>query len=107
MRRFTALLGATAPATTATLSAIFLGIGLGSAFFGTLAGRSRRPLLTFAALEAGIAAGALCVERLAGGGEFAGQPTHLLAARMALAMASMLPSTILMGGSLPVLAQAI
>ena len=112
MRRFTVFLGATAPATAATLSALFLGLALGSAIFAAV--RPKRPLLMFGLLEAGIAAGALCVEPLLGFADAilpsiasAWRPTLQLAARMALAMAAILPPAILMGGSLPVLAQAI
>ena len=109
------LLGATAPATAATLSALFLGIGLGSAIFGIVAARWKRPLMAFGLVEAGIAAGALCVEPLLGAVESfltpaagsPGGPTALLAVRMAMAMTAILPPAILMGGSLPVLAQAI
>ncbi len=115
MRRFTVLLGATAPATAATLSALFLGIGLGSAIFGIVAARWKRPLVAFGLLEAGIAASALCVEPLLGAVEALltpeaaspGRPAILLAVRMAMAMTAILPPAILMGGSLPVLAQAI
>ena len=112
MRRFTVALGATAPATAATLSALFLGLALGSALLGSFAARARRPLRLFAWLEAGVGIAALGVEPLlaameplvaqsaAGGGS-------ALAARMAAAMVAILPPAILMGGTLPVLAQAI
>ena len=112
MRRFTVALGATAPATAATLSALFLGLALGSALFGSVAARARRPLRLFAWLEAGVGIAALGVEPLlaameplvaqsaAGGGS-------ALAARMAAAMVAILPPAILMGGTLPALAQAI
>jgi spermidine synthase len=113
MRRLSVVLGATAPATAATLAALFLGMGIGNALFGGLAARLRRPLVSFAFLEAGIAVAALGVDPLlsrvalpfvapdvlAGG--------WLLAARMAVATAVLVPPAILMGGSLPLLAQAL
>ena len=114
MRRFTVLLGATAPATAAALSAMFLGIGIGSAIFGACSARVRRPLLVFGLLEAGIALGALLVDPflaraeilMTPAGDTAGPPSLVLLARMALAMTAILPPAVLMGGSLPILAQA-
>jgi spermidine synthase len=108
MRRFTVLLGATAPATAATLSAVFLGLAIGSVSLGAAAARVRRPLRLFGILEAGIAVAALAVEPLlAPAKALAADSSILLAARMALAMAAILPAAILMGGSLPVLARAL
>src|SRR5687767_2695893 len=66
MRRFAELFGATAPAAAATLCAFFAGLAAGSAVLGPLAHRLKRPLLGFAALEAGIGATALLVEPLLG-----------------------------------------
>src|SRR5262245_15780463 len=62
MRRLTVHLGATAPAAALTLSSFFLGLAIGSALFGALASRVRRPLRLFGILEAGVAVAALCVE---------------------------------------------
>lgn len=113
MRRLTVVLGATAPATAATLAAFFLGMGIGNGVFGALAARARRPLLWFAALEGGIAATALCVEPLLARLSISTTapagvaPGVLLAARMGLAAAAVLPPAIFMGGSLPLLAQAL
>lgn len=59
MRRFSVLFGATALASTATLSGFFLGAALGSAVFGLRSTAWRRPLLVFGLLELGVALGAL------------------------------------------------
>ena len=113
LRRFALLLGATAPATAAVLSALFLGVALGSALFGMPSVRARRPLLLFAAIETGIAAAAFAVEPLLAwiGDPLAAagnaHPDFGLVLRMGTAMATVLPATILMGGSFPVLAQAL
>lgn len=64
MRRFTVLLGATAPAVAAALTAFFIGLGLGSYLLGRVAPRLRRPLRTFAVLEIVTAVSALAVEPL-------------------------------------------
>ena len=58
MRRFAVLLGGTAPATAAALTAFFAGLGL-SYLLGRLAPRFARPLRVFAALETGTALSAL------------------------------------------------
>ncbi len=115
MRRCTVLLGATAPATAATLSALFLGLALGSALFGSVAARARRPLRLLAWHEAGVGATALGVEPLLAAMEpllaqsaaTASSGSFTLAARMAAAMVGILPPAILMGGTLPALAQAL
>ena len=64
MRRFSVLLGATAPAAAAALTAFFAGLGLGSYLLGRLAPRLKRPLLAFATLEIVTAVSALSVEPL-------------------------------------------
>lgn len=116
MRRFTVLFGATAPASAATLSALFLGLGLGSALIGARCARFKRPLLAFGLLEAGVALGALLVEPALAvveavtphlGLALSDRPVALLASRMLLAALAILPPALFMGGTLPVLAQAV
>lgn len=114
MRRFAVLLGATAPATAAALSATFFGLGLGSYVFGRLATRLSRPLRAFALLELATGLTALALEpslaalqraqawlyAASGPGEW-----WLLAGRAGLAMLAVSPPAICMGGTLPLLAQ--
>ena len=114
MRRFAVLLGATAPATAAALAAFFVGFGLGSYLLGRLASRLVRPLRAFAILEIITGASALAVDPLL-------RATHRvlaslydtpgdnaateLAAKIAIAIISVLVPATAIGGTLPVLAQ--
>ena len=50
LRWFRLLFGSTAYAASATLCAFFAGLALGALLFGAVAGRSRRPLLLYAAI---------------------------------------------------------
>jgi spermidine synthase len=115
LRWFRLLFGSTAHAASATLCAFFAGLALGALLFGAVAGRSRRPLLLYAAIEAGAAATALVVpaaiwlyepiyaalyERLADSrGLF-------VAVKFGLGLVAMLPTATLLGGTLPALAAA-
>jgi spermidine synthase len=114
MRRFAVLLGATAPAVAAAISAFFVGFGLGSLLLGRLAPRLRRPLRAFAVLEIVTGVSALGVDPVlraaqpvlgwlsdAPGGGLA----LLLGAKVAVAMIAVLIPATAMGGTLPVLAQ--
>jgi spermidine synthase len=99
---------------TATVLAIFMcGLAVGNAVFGRVAaGRSpRQGLLLYAALEGGIAVLAACSPLF-----FAGSTgtygllissSSLPAARALLCTALLLPPTILMGGTLPAMVQAL
>lgn len=116
MRRFAVLLGGTAPAVAAALTAFFAGLGLGAYLIGRLAPRFARPLRVFAALEIGTALSALAVDPVLR----ALQPLYAAfydasADRIALAIALkagiaivavLVPATC-MGGTLPVLAQLV
>src|SRR3989442_3914925 len=64
MRRFTLLFGGTAPAGAITLSAMFLGMAVGSAVIGRLASRWTRTLQGFALLQLGMAVGAAALETI-------------------------------------------
>lgn len=114
MRRFAVFLGATAPATAAALTAFFAGFGLGSYLLGRLAPRLRRPLRAFAILEIIIGVSALAMDPLLSATQpvlawlygTAGDSAALqLAAKVAIAILSVLIPATAMGGTLPVLAQ--
>ena len=114
MRRFSVLLGATAPAVAAALTAFFVGLGLGSYLLGRLAPRLTRPLRAFAVLEIGTGLSALAVEPILGAIQPAyawlydrsGESVALhLSLRMAVAVVAVLIPATCMGGTLPVLAQ--
>ncbi|MCZ7651912.1 MAG: fused MFS/spermidine synthase [Thermoanaerobaculia bacterium] len=97
----------------ATLLAVFMGgLGLGALLFGRLADRWRRPLAAYALLEALIALFAIASPALLGAIDqgyvaayrsLAGSPGLFVAVRVALAAAVLLPPTLLMGGTLPLL----
>ncbi|HEY7114408.1 MAG TPA: fused MFS/spermidine synthase [Thermoanaerobaculia bacterium] len=107
--------GATTAA-AATLVAVFMGgLALGSALAGRWAARLRRPARAYALLEAGVAVFALATPSLFQAVDrgyvlayphVSGSAPLLLAVRFALAAAALLPPTILMGATLPVLARA-
>jgi len=114
-RQFIYLFGATAPAVSATLSAVFLGFAAGNAFIGKRSVRSQRPLLAYGVLEVGIGLAALLVVPLLGvyehvypalHGRFFGHPTVFLVVKTCLAAAALFVPAFLMGGTLPLLAQA-
>lgn len=116
MRRFTVLFGATAPATAATLAAMFLGLAIGNAVLGGRSGRWRRPLLVFGLIEIGAGLTALLFEPLLRldasihaqlHGVLAGRPAASVVVKLALTILATLAPTFLMGGSLPALAQAL
>jgi spermidine synthase len=115
MRWFRLLFGSTSYAASATLCAFFAGLAIGSAWFGRIAGRIRRPLLLYGWLELGAALAALWVplavhlydpiyaalyER------FAETRYAFVAIKFGLALVAMLPSSILLGGTLPLLVTA-
>jgi predicted membrane-bound spermidine synthase len=106
--------GSTATAATTVLATYMGGMSLGSWLGGKVATRTREPLRTYAACEAGIAIScalapfAFGVLRavyvaLARGAE-PGQPS-LVALQVALGAALLLPPTLLMGATLPLLAK--
>ena len=105
-------LGGSYPAVVAVLTAFLGGLAAGAALGGRMAARIRRPLRAYALLEAGIAAWALLFPLLLDAcspllGWFyrnlADQPALHTAARFAVAAALLLPPTVAMGATLPVL----
>jgi spermidine synthase len=114
-RRFLSLFGATAPATSAALSAMFLGLAVGSLVVGRRSARWRRPLRAYGVVEVCVGLGALTVLPALGLYEklypsiYNGSLRHALffvAVKTALAMAALFVPAFLMGGTLPLLAQA-
>lgn len=116
MRRFTAVFGATTPAVAATLAAVFLGFTAGSIVIGRRAVRSRRPLRGYGCLEIGAGIGALLVEPLlrlydhfypALYQSMSGSAAGFAAVKTTLAMLALFIPTFCMGGTVPLLGQAI
>ncbi|MBC7172193.1 MAG: spermidine synthase, partial [Polyangiaceae bacterium] len=101
-------------AVATVLAAFFLGLGLGSALGGKISARFARPARAYALLEMTIGAWALLSIVLvpeihhvyAALGPDLGLPA-LTALRLALALAILLPPTILMGATLPVVLGAV
>ena len=112
MRYLTLIFGVSTYATSTVLATFMGGLALGSFLFGSWADRVRRPLLAYAGLELAIGAYALAIPSLfeALRGPYValyqlGLPYSGLAlGRAALASLVLLPPTVLMGGTLPVLA---
>lgn len=114
-RQFISLFGATTPAISATLSAIFLGFAVGNAVVGRCSARWPRPLLVYGMLEVGVGLTALLVAPLLGTYEhiypviyarFFGHPVAFVIVKTCLAAAALFVPAFLMGGTLPLLAQA-
>ena len=115
MRRFAVVFGATTPAVSATLAAIFLGFAAGSAVLGARATRLANPLRAYGLLEIGAGLSALLVEPMlrlydliypAFYGALSDSKGGFLAAKTLLAILALFVPTFLMGGTLPVLGQA-
>jgi spermidine synthase len=115
-RSLTRAFGVSAFATSTVLAAWMAGLALGAVAFGRAADRSRTPLRLYAGLELGIAAWALVTPALVPATVKAfsrlaeGLPSHSLAVllgRLALAFGVSLVPTVLMGGTLPVVARAL
>ena len=109
------LLGATAPAVSATLVAFLLGQALGAWLASRAAPRWRRPLAVYGALELAAAAASLAVPALlALGGQWLDPnydalreaPARLAALRLAVALAATLPAATCFGATYPALASA-
>ena len=102
---------------TATLLAVFMaGLGLGAYLFGRISDRTPRPLTLYALLEVGIGLFAIfsprffdgmtavyvAVERATGG-----VPWSFALLRIGLAAICLLPPTLLMGGTLPLIVRGL
>jgi spermidine synthase len=109
------LLGATAPAVSATLVAFMAGQALGAWLASRAAAGWRRPLAVYGGLELAAAAAALAVPGLLGLAQLAldpaydalrGSPAALAALRTGVALAAMLPAAACFGATYPALASA-
>ena len=108
--------GSTATATFTVLATFLGGMALGSLLGGALAHRVRRPLTIYAAIEVGIAVYCVLTPQLFQGVQSlyvalaagsAPDAPWLLVLRVALGAAVLLLPTVLMGTTLPLLAQAL
>lgn len=115
LRWFRLLFGNTAYAASATLAAFFAGMALGAYWFGRRAARSPRPLATYAWIEAATAVTALLVPLAVAAYEplyallyerLADQRSLFVAIKFLLALAAVIPTATLLGGTLPMLATA-
>lgn len=115
-RQLTLVFGATSPAITTVLTAFMLGLALGSWGAGRWARRWGNPLRAYAWIELGIGAYAVAFPFLLEAFKsihiplfrlLVDAPVALGAARVVLVVALLLPPTLLMGASLPVLARAL
>ncbi len=116
MRQLRLTVGATTAAVSTLLAVYMGGLASGAALFGRLADRSRKPLRLYAVLEIAIGLYAVLLPALtAWSGPLyvslaqglSSDPALLIALRAAYGAAFLLPPTILMGGTLPVLARFI
>jgi len=111
-RQMFLIFGASAPATTAVLTAIFLGIAFGSLMATPLTHRFPHPLLVFACMETTIGVWGFCLpfllpitdELYIFMAHRLGEANPLLSAvRFALAVGLLLPATLCMGATVPVM----
>ncbi len=109
------LFGNSTQATATTLAVFFLGLALGSWLFGRRAARCKRPLVVFGILELLIGATALLLPLLLPlyrslfaplYGLLGDRPALFLLAKFVLSCLVLAPPAVLMGGTLPVLAEA-
>ncbi len=114
-RMLTLVFGASTPAISTVLAAYMGGLALGSWFFGRYADRLRFPLLSYAAIEAGVGCMALLIPLIIqnvyppvsriitqhGGNNF----DVFTFLRFLVVAAVLLPPTTLMGATLPLLAR--
>jgi spermidine synthase len=115
MRQFLPFFGGTSLAAAATLAAFFLGSTAGSLSLGARSRAWPRPLFAFGALEIAVGLTALCVRpildlyRPASAGLYDALSTHPLAfalVKLAVAFVAIGAPTFFMGGTLPVLGEA-
>ncbi len=109
------LFGATSYAAAVTLSVFFLGLTVGSRFWGRRVGRMSSPLRGYALLEGAIAATALLYFLLSSlyfwvyeplFETFSHQRGIFLAVKLLLALALLFPPAFFMGGTIPAMGQA-
>lgn len=116
LRQLTLLFGGTTLATTATLSAFFLGTSVGSFVLGAKSRTWSRPLRAFGLLEIGVGLGALVVDPILRAypfvyaglyGGLAPFPVGFALVKLLLAVVAIGWPTFLMGGTLPALGEVV
>jgi spermidine synthase len=114
VRELGLLFGSTAQAAALTIAIFFCGIALGGWLFGRLSARLQHPLRAFGLVEIGVAATALGHFLVADAyvalypalyAIMGGVPVLETALKAAVAATILLPSAILMGGTLPLMGQ--
>jgi spermidine synthase len=106
-RAFSLILGSTVQATALIFAAFLTGLALGAWLFGSLSARLKRPLRAYILLELGIAVAAVTTGLILHHqadmiGAALGDGTTKYALAFLLAVAMILPPTLLMGGTLPI-----
>ena len=114
LKMLSLVFGVTALAAATTLASFMAGMGLGSYYFGNLAGKIRRPLRLYGLLELGIAPFAILMPAVFAGLDhlYAFTYRHITAdyfwlsfIRLVLSFVSLLIPTFLMGGTLPLISR--
>jgi len=111
MRAFSLILGSTTQAAALTFAAFLTGLALGARLFGSFAGRLHNPVRAYALLEVGIALTAVSTGLILHyqadfiGATLGAGTKHLLPLFL-LALVLILPPTVLMGGTLPLILAA-
>lgn len=115
IRWFKILFGSTAYAASATLAAFFAGLSIGAALFARVSQRTDRPLQLYVILELGVIATALLTPFTVDVydllypslySELAGELNVFVLVKFLLAFVAMLPTAILLGGTLPLMMRA-
>ncbi len=115
MRLLALVFGVTIHAASTVLAAFMAGLALGSMFAGRMADRVRRPLVVFAAAEAGVAVAALATPLALAGveliyvrsyGVLGDWPIVVGILRLVLSFAVLIVPTTLMGATLPLVVKA-
>lgn len=104
-RRLVLILGSTSRAVSLILAAYMLGLALGAHLLGRRADGVRRPLRIYAGLEAGVGLLAFLFPLLLAGAESLGLVFGGRSASFVTCFVVLLLPTILMGGTLPILAR--
>ncbi|MBM4080375.1 MAG: spermidine synthase, partial [Planctomycetes bacterium] len=111
-RMLTLVFGTTVYSTSVVLTVFMAGLGLGAALGGRYADRLRNPLRAYGILE--VAIGLYCfftpslvrgIEALYVGWAVPTAPTAMLALRAGLSFLALIPPTVLMGATLPMLSR--
>tara|TARA_R110001599_G_scaffold353527_1_gene593601 strand:+ start:42138 stop:44399 length:2262 start_codon:yes stop_codon:yes gene_type:complete len=106
-RAFSLMLGSTIQAAALIFAAFLTGLAIGAWLFGRFSARLRRPLLAYVVLELGIAVAAVATGLILHHnadsiGAFLGDGATKYTLVFLLAVGMILPPTLLMGGTLPI-----